>query len=122
MNIYSSLRFVSPELGAGDNVLYKRLLPLNVSDDVIAMSRRQSFFHHAVCLRFLAMQSQIIPKSQFVLDIRVSLLTHMYLMRTRAVGVFAEIEAARDAGNRIVEAFPARSVAKRPHWGAEHLN
>src|SRR5258708_6370466 len=46
----------------------------------------------------------------------------MYLMRTRAVGVFAEIETAGSAGNRIIEAFPARSVAKLPHGGAEHLD
>src|SRR5436853_2223734 len=68
------------------------------------------------------MRSQVVPKGQFVLDIHVSLLTHVYLMGTHPVGVFAEIEASRSARNRIIQTFPARSVAKLLHGSVEHLD
>src|SRR5438445_1675968 len=68
------------------------------------------------------MRSQVVPKGQFVLDIRVSLLTHVYLMGTHPVGVFAEIEASRSARNRIIQAFPAWSVAKLLHGDVERLD
>src|SRR6267142_3921260 len=68
------------------------------------------------------MRSQVVSKGQFVLDIRVSLLTHMYLMSAHPIDVFAEIETSRSARNRIIQAFPAWSVAKLLHGGAERLD